>query len=182
MQSRKTSSRPTTLGPAAALQPVHREMRRRSLVGSCREPSHSSIRGDAVSLHMDKVGRPITGHLAIEPGDHPDGDPWRHGKIHDFAAPSKAEAADFIRRALTAWHKAGEPVPPVARALPVAARLATKRHSAAEGAAPYLLYFVVVHAAVHTLAVYREQRVHVGAAGSGKTAKLAPQKTPSEAC
>jgi hypothetical protein len=80
-------------------------------------------------------------------------------KLNDFAAPSKAEAADFIRRAPAAWHKAGEPVPPVARALPVYARLATKRHSAAEGAAPYLLYFVVVHAGVHTLAVYRVQRV-----------------------
>jgi hypothetical protein len=80
-------------------------------------------------------------------------------KTNDFAAPSKAEAAQFIRRALAAWYKAGEAVPPVARALPVTARLATKHHSAAESAAPYLLYFVVVHAGARTLAVYRVQRV-----------------------
>lgn len=81
-------------------------------------------------------------------------------KIHNTQAPSSVEAADLTRRALTAWHKAGEATPQEASTLPVTARLASKLYKSADLTAPHQLHFVVVHAGAHTLAVYRVHRVH----------------------
>ena len=81
-------------------------------------------------------------------------------KIHNTQAPSSAAAADLTRRALAAWHKTGEAVPQEASTSPVSARLASKIHKVADLTVPHQLHFVVVHAGVHTLAVYRVHRVH----------------------
>ncbi|NDP61502.1 hypothetical protein [Polaromonas sp.] len=82
-------------------------------------------------------------------------------QLHQSRKLTDTEQADLIRRALTAWHSAGDAVPPEAAREPVAGRTATKAQKAPDdGTEPHLLHFVVVHAGLHILAVYRVRQVN----------------------
>ena len=80
-------------------------------------------------------------------------------RTHEPQALTATDRTDLIRRALTAWHAAGSAVPPAASKKPVAARVASKAGKVTGAGEESLLHFVVVHAGLVVLAVYRVRRV-----------------------
>lgn len=74
---------------------------------------------------------------------------------------TKGVQTDLIRRALAAFYKDGGTVPPVAAREPIAGRLATKPGMpTGDGTEPRPMHFVVLHAGVVVLAVYKVRQVN----------------------
>lgn len=86
--------------------------------------------------------------------------PARLLQTHESRKLTASEQADLIRRALTAWHQAGDTVPQEAAHQAVAARMASKARKGTDEAKAHLLHFVEVHAGTHILAVYRARPVN----------------------
>ena len=81
-------------------------------------------------------------------------------QTHESRKLTASEQTDLMRRALTAWHQAGDTVPPEAAHQPVTARTASKAQKGTDETEAHLLHFVVVHAGAHVLAVYRVRQVN----------------------
>jgi hypothetical protein len=79
---------------------------------------------------------------------------------HESRKLTASEQADLMLRALSAWHQAGDTVPPEPALQPVTARMASKVQKSKEEPEAHLLHFFIFHAGAHVLAAYRVRRVN----------------------